>query len=195
MRLCTLTWKGVSRNSWSTFSASLSAFILLRCSSAVSCVRWLCFLSRTLPCVMTGRVYLILYHLCFSLKHLAHFAHSHKVVSVYVNNACVASSWSLSDSSSSMVSVVICPIGNWLAMPIEALSMYPCGFRDMFVASMRSFNSDTGIFPVHNLSSGFFGNGAFMVAFPMFFPELRYHVFLNRVFLRLSCLCSLVALA
>jgi hypothetical protein len=80
-------------------------------------------------------------------------------------------------------------------MPIDALSMYPCEFRDIFVASTISFILDTGIFLVHSLSSGFLGNGAFMVAFPTFFPELRYHVFLNRVFLRLSCLCSLVALA
>ena len=79
-------------------------------------------------------------------------------------------------------------------MSIDASSMYPCGFRDMFVANMRSFSSDTGIFPVHSLNSGFLGKGAFMVAFPMFFPELRYHVFLNRVFFRLFCLSSLAAL-
>ena len=62
------------------------------------------------------------------------------------------------DSSSSMVNVVMCPNGNWLTMSTDALSMYPCGFRDIFVASMRSSNSDTGILPVHSLSSGFLGS-------------------------------------
>ena len=63
----------------------------------------------------------------------------------------------------------------------------------MSVASIKSSNSVFGILPVHSLSSGFFGNGALSVAFPTFLPELMYHVFLNRAFLRTSVLCSLLA--
>jgi hypothetical protein len=50
------------------------------------------FLSRTLLYVMTERVCLMICYLCVSLKHLAHDAQLHKVVSVYVNKACVSSS-------------------------------------------------------------------------------------------------------
>ncbi len=92
--------------------------------------------------------------------------------------------------SSSIVLVLIasCEIFTLEAILQDSSVRYPLGSSSIPVGRIKSSNSLVGSFPVHSLSSGFFGKGGLSVPLPAFVPVLMNHVFRKRLWLKRSCL-------
>jgi hypothetical protein len=115
--------------------------------------------------------------------------------SAYVYMALLRCNCACNSFSSSIVGIASWVIASYDAILRDSLVRYPLELIFIPLARIKSSNSFIGSFPVHNLSDGFLGKGAFNVSLPAFVPVLIYQVFRKRLWARCLCFCSGVAVS
>jgi hypothetical protein len=105
----------------------------------------------------------------------------------------VATALVIPSRRSSIVGIASWGIASSDAILRDSLVRYPLESSLIPLARVKSSNSFIGSFPVHNLSDGFLGKGAFNVPLPAFVPVLIYQVFRKRLWARCLCFYSGIA--